>query len=862
MDDIKKGESMSIIRQYEEQKSLHKDAVLFFRLGDFYEMFQADAQEISRILNLTLTQRRGVPMCGIPYHAAGKYIARLIKYGKKVAICEQVESPQKGKGLVKREVVEVITPGTVIEDAYLDEKSNNYLATLAGKENAPAFAYIDLSTGEFRATVFDADSSKDALRRELAKTAPKEMLIQESLLESNSYAFLLDEPIVLNRMPDWSFDVQNSQERLKRQLGTINLKAFGLYEDDPRIVAAGAILEYLEDNHKSTLLHVKSLSCYGEDDSVGLDASTIRNLELIQNLQDGGAHHTLYKTLDHTKTSAGARLLKRRLLQPFPKVDAIRKFHNRVEALYHNQIVLSKLRSILGQIYDIERLAARIGMDRAHAKDLVTLRHALENVIQLRDVVEVHLWDIDEAELEILLAGGESIARLLASSLLDEPSIVLTEGGMIRQNWDMDIDRMRSVRDEGKSHLDKYIREERAATGISSLKLKHNRILGYFIEIPVSQAKNIPERYRRRQSLTNAERYSTTRLDEFQSDIANIAERLIERERELFLKIRETVKKDIDKLVRIAHQIADIDLVQSFAHAATEYGYIRPDIREDMTTEIEGGRHPVVENHLPQGTFVPNGIKISSDGVSFALVTGPNMAGKSTVLRQIALITLMAQIGSFVPAESAAIGIVDRIFCRVGAMDNLARGESTFLVEMNETAYILRNATSRSLVIMDEVGRGTGTADGLAIARSVCEYLLANQSPRTLFATHFRELTTMVHDNLINLSLAVEKSNGKIVFTKKLVLGAAENSYGIHVAALAGLPECVIERAQSLLGDGDVQSLNVNQAEVIDSPSKQALLFSPESLVLDDLERLDIDSLSPLDALKLLYQWKNALKET
>ncbi len=848
---------MPIIRQYEEQKSLHKDAVLFFRLGDFYEMFQADALEISRILNLTLTQRKGVPMCGIPYHAVGKYIARLINHGKKVAICEQVEYPQKGRGLVKREVVEVITPGTVVEDAYLDEKSNNYLAALAGKENAPAFAYIDLSTGEFRATVFAVDSAKDALRRELAKTVPKEMLIQESLLESNRYSFLIDETIVLNRIPDWSFDAQNAEERLKRQLGTINLKAFGLYEGDPRIVVAGAILEYLEDNHKSTLLHVKSLSCYSEDDSVGLDASTIRNLELIHNLQDGGERHTLFKTLDHTKTSAGARLLRRRLLQPFPNAEDIRKFHNRVDSLYHNQIVLSKLRSILGQIYDIERLAARTGMDRAHAKDLVTLRHALENVIQLRDVIEVHLWDADEAEIESLLGRGEKLARLLASALLDDPSIVLTEGGIIRLNWDVDIDRMRSVRDEGRTHLNAYIREEKAATGVSSLKLKHNRILGYFIEVAKSQVKNIPERYRRRQSLTNVERYSTDRLDEFQSDIASVAERLIEREREVFLEVRETVKKDIAKLVRIAHLIADIDLVQAFAHAATEYGYIRPDIREDTATEIEGGRHPVVENYLPQGTFVPNGIKISSDDVSFAMVTGPNMAGKSTVLRQVALITLMAQIGSFVPAESAKIGIVDRIFCRVGAMDNLARGESTFLVEMNETAYILRNATSRSLVIMDEVGRGTGTVDGLAIARSVCEYLLANQSPRTLFATHFRELTTMVHDKLINLSLAVEKSSGKIVFTKKLVLGPTEHSYGIHVAALAGLPETVIERAQSLLVDSDVQQL-----EVIDSPPRQSLLFDPQCLVLDDLAGLDIDSLSPRDALKLLYQWKNVLEDT
>lgn len=844
-----------MFRQYEENKAQHKDAVLFFRMGDFYEMFRADAVEISRILNLTLTQRQGIPMCGIPYHAAGNYIARLLKLGKKVAICEQIELPPGGKGLARREVVEVVTPGTVVDDAYLDEHNNNYLAALAGPENEPAFAYIDLSTGEFRATVLAAKSVKDALRREMAKTSPREMIIQQSLLESDSFAFLVDEDIVLNRVPDWSFDAVSAGKRLKHQFGTISLKAFGMKEKDSRILVAGAILEYLEDNHKNILPHVGSIVCYDENDSVGLDESTIRNLEIVQNLQDGGRHYTLLETLDHTKTSAGARLLRKRLLQPFPNAEEIRLLHDRVEAFYRNQSILSQLRSVLGGIQDIERLAARTAMDRAHAKDLVAIRHALDKTLETQSILDRHLWDADEAEVEGLFEKGKELSGFLNASLLDDPSILLTEGRLIEEGWDAEIDRMRSIRDAGKKLLEDYIEEEKAASGLSSLKLKYNRILGYFIEVSKNQGKDVPERYRRRQSLTQVERFSTKRLEELETDISSVGERLVDREREIFLHIRSRVKESIPNLLEIARLIADIDLVQSYAHAATEYCYVRPEIMEEIIVDIQGGRHPVVERHLPHGAFVPNGLKLSGDGVSFAMVTGPNMAGKSTVLRQAALITLMAQAGSFVPADMARIGVADQIFCRVGASDNLARGESTFLVEMNETANILRNATSRSLVIMDEVGRGTGTADGLAIAQAVCEYLLEHQVPRTLFATHYRELTVMVHERLVNLSMAVHETNGTIVFPKQLVPGPAEASYGIHVAALAGLPEEAVRRARFLLDHEDVPKKNLPQFT-------GSMLFDPRDLVLDALMDLKIDKLTPLDALQLLDRWKKELNFT
>ncbi|OQX29417.1 MAG: DNA mismatch repair protein MutS [Spirochaeta sp. LUC14_002_19_P3] len=848
-------ETTPMLQQYQEHKSRHKDAVLFFRMGDFYEMFRSDAVEISRILNLTLTKRQGIPMCGIPHHAAGNYIARLLKMGRKVAVCEQIELPKGGKGIAKREVIEVVTPGTVVDDNYLDERRNNYLAALASADNGYAYAYIDLSTGEFRVTLLSSMSLRDALRREMAKTSPREIIIPQGLLDTEQFSFLNEESIALNRIPDWSLDVSNAEERLKRQFGTVNLKAFEIEGNAACILASGAILEYIEDNHNKLLSHVKTVNRYSENDSVGLDESTIRNLEIVQNLQDSSKHYTLLETLDHTKTSAGARLLRKRLLQPFPSLKTIEDYHNRVEALYHQQSVLSQLRGILSGIQDIERLTARTAMDRAHAKDLTAIRYALEKFLKIQDILDTQLWDADSSTLSTLFARGRELAAFLASALMDDPSILLTEGRLIRDGWNPEVDRMRSIQKDGKILLNEYIAEEKAATGLSSLKLKYNRVLGYFIEISKNQASKAPERYRRRQMLTQADRFSTQRLDELETEISSVAEKLVDREKDLFLDIREKTKTYIDDLLETARLLADIDLIQSYAHAATEYGYIRPLIVENSLIDIRGGRHPVVERHLPHGKFVPNDIVLSNENVSFALVTGPNMAGKSTVLRQTALITLMAQAGSFVPADDARIGIVDRIFCRVGASDNLARGESTFLVEMNETANILRNATARSLVIMDEVGRGTGTADGLAIARAVCEYLLDNQSPRTLFATHYRELTSLQHKKLTNLSMAVDEIGSTIVFPKKLVPGPAEASYGIHVAALAGLPELVVKRARYLL-----EHIHEESPPAAPKPTQsEPLLFDPRDLVTDALAALNIDTLTPLKALQLLDQWKKEL---
>ncbi|MCK5735263.1 MAG: DNA mismatch repair protein MutS, partial [Spirochaetaceae bacterium] len=629
---------------------------------------------------------------GIPYHAAGNYIGRLLKLGKKIAVCEQIELPQNGKGIAKREVVEVVTPGTVVDDSYLDDRINNYLAAVAGNEHFLTYAFIDLSTGEFQVTNLSA--GRDSLRRELARTSPSELIVQESIIESDEYNFLNDDGPILNRTPDWTFELSSSRDRLQRQFGTLNLKAFGLDADDSRIPVAGAILEYLEDNHRGLLPHIRSIQIYGDDDFVGLDESTIRNLEIVRNLQDGGNSFTLLHTLDHTKTAPGARKLRKRLLQPFPDVKSSSFYHNRVGILYHDQLVLTSLREILSGILDLERLASRAAMDRAHAKDLLAIRNSLIKASAVRSLLDVSMLEDGKGNLEELFNPMETLSDLLDNSLMEDPSILLTEGRLIRTGWNEELDKMRHIRDDGKSLLNEYVTEEKAATGINSLKLKYNRILGYFLEVTKNQSDKVPERFRRRQTLTQAERFSTNRLEELETEITSVGERIIDHERGIFLGIREEVKKHVPDLLRLALILSEIDVIQSYAHAATEYGYVKPVMSDDRVTSIIGGRHPVVERHLPHGSFVPNSISLSGDGISFALVTGPNMAGKSTVLRQVALITLMAQSGSYVPADSAHIGIADRIYCRVGASDNLARGESTFLVEMMETANILRNATS------------------------------------------------------------------------------------------------------------------------------------------------------------------------
>lgn len=852
-----------MMRQYNRIKREQRDAILFFRLGDFYEMFRSDAEEASRILGLTLTSRNGVPMCGVPYHAAHGYIGRLLAAGKKIAVCEQTKLPEGGKGLADREIVEVITPGTVTEEDFLDSGTNNYLLAVGRLKDRLSLSFLDLSTGEFAVSDFDAHSAYETLTRELARLRAREVLVQESLVEDDPAVrrILFErDGVVVNRYPNWAFDVESAADRLKSLFGVANLKGFGLDDESPALYSAGVILDYVEDTAKSVLPHIRGVSVYRETDHVGLDEATQRNLELIGNLSDGSTRYTLLAVLDHTKTAMGTRMLRRWILSPLIDADAITRRQEKVSALYRNQPVLSSVREILSGVRDLERLGARVGMDRAHAKDLQSVAVSVEHARSVEGVLSAPFLPNDG---RILPPNRDEEIRelrdLLQRGIAESPSVVLSEGNLIRDGFNTELDELRELKRNSRDVLGGYLEEERERTGIGSLKIRYNKVLGYFFEVTKANLDRVPAEFIKRQSLVNAERFTTTRLSELEDALNSATDRIIDLERRLFLEIRGEVKARLTTLLELADFLAELDVLQALAYAATTAGYTRPTIADDRTLSIRGGRHPVVEHYSSDGSFVPNDLELDAEGAVFALITGPNMAGKSTYLRQNALIVLMAQIGSFVPADEATIGIVDRIFCRVGASDNLARGESTFLVEMNETAHILRRAGAHSLIIMDEVGRGTSTNDGLAIAWAVSEYLLDSVCARTLFATHYHELTSLDHPQLTNLSLAVAEEQGSVVFLKKVCSGPAANSYGVHVARLAGVPEAVTRRAEIIL---DSLVTDRERSTVVPPPAtaRQESLFSEEELIEQEILSFNVESTTPLDALATIARWKETLR--
>lgn len=875
-----------MMKQYHSIKKKHRDAVLFFRLGDFYEMFHQDAAEVSALLGLTLTKRNGVPMCGIPYHAAQGYIARLLKAGKKIAICEQLRLPEAGKGIAERDVIEIITPGTVVDEDLLDRSTNNYLAALGRLKEHGSLVWVDLSTGEFFAASFPWNGRTEFLRKELARITPKEIIVQDSIITDDSGVDRVlseQDGIVINRYPDWSFDLSASSERLCRLFGVGNLKAFGITDGMPEIFACGVLIEYLEDASKRALSHLRTIRIVREDEYLGLDESTQRNLELTHNLQDGSKKYSLLGTLEFTVTANGARTLRTWLLHPLRDLSALRARLGRVETLYRDQHLSGALKAALSGFLDLERLSSRVALGKAHAKDLIAIRTSLQAAFAVDELLGDRLGTGGKIfpEHEERLRIGEC-EELLSRSIREEPSILLTEGNLIRDGYNAELDELRRLKRNGREVLEAYLEKERSESGISSLRIRYNRIIGYYLEVTKSNLGLVPDHFIRRQSLVGAERYTTDRLIELETELNSASEKIVELERSLFLEIRDAVNAVVPLLQALSGRIAALDCLQSFAYAATRYGFVKPALDDGKTIRIVRGRHPVVEANLPPGRFVPNSIVLGDTDPSFALITGPNMAGKSTFLRQTALIVLMAQIGSFVPADEAAIGLVDRIYCRVGAQDNLARGESTFLVEMNETAHILRTATDRSLVIMDEVGRGTGTNDGLAIAWAVTEHILETVRAKTLFATHYHELTALEHPGIRNLSMAVSDAGDEIVFLKQIVDGPSNNSYGIHVAKLAGLPDEVVDRAGEVLAmlvkterelpeagqpkpGGTLGAARPAAGRVAgsvrsaaDLPS-QGALFSPLELVGDELRSLSVERTTPLEALMLLARWQKEL---
>jgi DNA mismatch repair protein MutS len=859
-----------MLEQYRRIKREHQGEVLFFRLGDFYEMFSDDALEVSALLNLTLTSRNGLPMCGIPYHASRGYIARLLKFGRKIAVCEQLSEPAKGRGVIERKVIEVITPGTTIDEDFLDKGNSNYLAALAAVSRSVSFAYIDLSTGDFFATSFPLEGAVERLRLELERLEIREMVVQESLLlENDSIARAVGEhgSLVVNRWADWLFDRERSREWLEKQFGQSALKGFGITEQSPEVIAAGALLDYLDGTAKSLIPHVRVLSLYGDSEFVGIDEASQRNLELVRNLRDGESSFSLLEVMDESCCAMGRRLLKRRILHPLRDRNRINARLDMVEKLYRDQGALSAFRALLAKCPDLERLCSRLAMDRAHGKDMAAIKNALASFEAIDSLVREISLVFEEDGVSSSLDRENTAALLGLKSLLErgiaeDPSILLTEGKLIREGYSEKLDELHQLRNNGRRLLETYLEEERLKTGIQSLKIRYNRLIGYFFEVTKAQLSKVPPHFIRRQGIVGGERYSTDRLAALESEINGASDKVVELEKTLFLEIRDRAKALIPELSAAARRIAALDAAQSLSRAASIHGWVRPLIGDENSIRITEGRHPVVEAHLNRGEFIPNDTVLDGGGIFFALITGPNMAGKSTYLRQTALITIMAQMGSFVPARDAEIGIVDRIYCRVGASDNLARGESTFLVEMNETAYILHTATEQSLVIMDEVGRGTGTNDGLSIAWAVSEELLEHIRCRTLFATHYHELAKIPHPRMANRSMEVLDRDGEIVFLRKLREGPTGESYGIHVAALAGIPGRVIERAgeimEKLTGNAGGPGER-NFPDIIGTGGGGPKSVKPDRRYkefLSEIAALNPDSMTPKDALHQLYVWK------
>ncbi len=851
-----------MMKQYLEIKKEYSDTVLFFRMGDFYEMFNEDAVYVARVLNITLTSRAGYQMCGFPYHAAGNYIKRLLKDGHKIAICEQVSEPGQGK-IVERKVVRVLTPGTLVEDDYLEQNSNNYISAAAITGDYLSFSWIDISTGEFWAASFPASQAYEILKREIFRTHTRELLIQESILsrypQIENYLNSVD-ALIVNKYPDWSFNQKSSFNALTSHFKTASLKGFGIDDDYPGIYTCGLLLGYLEETSLVSLKHINHLFKYQPDDYLIMDEATLKNLEILRNLQDGSTGYTLFKVLNYTKTSCGSRLLKKWLVNPLVQKEAIFERQLRVSFFVSSQMLLFQLRDQIGKVLDIQRLATRLSMDKAHAKDLLALGQSLRSFLEIRDLINAY----DDKSMFFpnfpdFYALINEIAILIEQSIHEEPSILLTEGRIIRKGYSQELDHLNELKENSQGLLAKYLEDEKTKTGINNLKLKYNRVIGYFLEVTKGNQEMVPSYFIRRQSLVGNERYSTEALGELEVELSGANEKAVTLEKSLFLEVRNQIKTAVEALYRASTLISELDVYQSLSWAATTNQYVCPAINEGNKSHIIFGRHPVVERSLKDDLFVPNSLSIDGSNNSFIMITGPNMAGKSTLLRQVALIVLMTQVGSFVPAQSAEMGIVDKIFCRVGASDNLARGESTFLVEMNETANILRNATKKSLVIMDEVGRGTSTNDGLSIAWAVSEALL-KLGARTLFATHYHELTLLENPALSNKSMKVMQERDQIIFMKELIDGPAGSSYGIYVAKLAGIPSSIINRAKEVMSHLESQT----QLEMTHLPKAQNIqtqLFSPQEMLLERIASYQLYQKTPIEVMQDLSAWQEEIKK-
>lgn len=868
-----KGSSMSqltpMMRQYLEIKAEYPEAILFFRLGDFYEMFLDDAVKASRILDIALTSRNksadgnDVPLCGVPFHSVGPYISKLIEAGEKVAICEQVEDPKTAKGIVRREVVKIVTPGLVVDGDNLSPKENNYLLSLACDGGSRwGFSSLDLSTGEFKVTEL---GSLDAVATEAACLNPREILLPAAYRDNGRLKEL--GPVAAERIvtfnEDWIYDREYCRRLITEHFRVASLDAVGCQQLQEGVAAAGAILHYLRQTQKGSVAHITDIVQYATHDFLVLDEATRRNLELTATLAEGKRRGSLLGLMDRTATAMGGRKLRHWINYPLIKVDAIRKRHDAVEELLGDQVLREEAARLLQGVYDLERLNGRISLASASAKDLVSLK---ESLLRIPAILEL-LGSCSAPLLQELREGIDplhDVVRLVAAGIVENPPFVLRDGGIIADGYDSELDELRRISREGKSFIASLEAQEKARTGIGSLKIRYNRVFGYYIEVTKSNLGGIPDDYMRKQTLANAERFITPALKEYEEKVVGAEERIAELEFALFQDIRQKVAAEGERVARTADRLASVDVLLSLAELAHERNYCRPEMVESDILHLVEGRHPVIEALTLGERFVPNDLLMDNSENQLLIITGPNMAGKSTFMRQVALITLMAHMGSFVPAREATVGLVDRIFTRVGASDNLSRGQSTFMVEMTESANIMRNATPKSLIVLDEIGRGTSTFDGVSIAWSVAEFLHDHpeHAAKTLFATHYHELTELAvtRSRIKNFNIAVKEWNDQIIFLRKIVPGGASHSYGIQVARLAGLPGEVIERAREILqnlekgeyGDGGMPRIARRKGNKPVASPQLSLFEDPADQLRGRLREIDTRTLTPLEALNIL----------
>ena len=860
-------------RQYLRIKRQHEDEILLFRMGDFYETFDADARTLAREMEIALTSRemgkgQRVPLAGIPYHALETYLARLIKKGYKVAICEQTSDPATSRGLVDREVVRVVTPGTVIEDGILDKNVNNYLAAVVLEGEEAGLAHVDITTSEFATTQLPASQ----LSVELSRLAPSEVLAPEGPDDLR-----VDRGTTVTTLEPETFGLEWATEVLLSHFGVASLEPYGCDRLPLAVRAAGAIAEYLRSHQKAALAQLTSLYTYSTASYMVLDPQTRRNLELFEGGRWDDPTTSLLSVLDRTKTSMGGRLLRRWLGQPLLDLGQLGGRQEAVAWFHHSALRRGRIASLLESVSDVERLVNRVRGQTSGPRDLVALGKSLKVAPEVKAILRE---DDDVPQVEWLakdIGDNGEIVGLIEKAINDDPPPTFADGGVIREGFSPDLDGLRSSSREAQEYIAALEVKERQRTGIKSLKVGYNRVFGYYIEVSKTNLERVPEEYIRRQTLVGGERFITPEMKEYESRVLSAQERIAELESTLFRRVCQQVGEAARPILATAQAIAQADVFCSFAEIAARNGYVRPELRDDGVLDIREGRHPVVERSLPAGSFVPNDTRLSNADEALIVLTGPNMSGKSTFIRQVALVTLMAQVGSFVPAESASIGLVDRIFTRVGLQDDLAVGQSTFMVEMVETAAILNHATSRSLVILDEIGRGTSTYDGLAIARAVAEYI--HSHPRlgckTLFATHYHELTQLADmlPRARNYNVAVSEEQGKVVFLRRIVPGGADRSYGVHVARLAGLPGAVVNRAWEVLKDlEDGASAHSRSEKGVSRgrvgsrggapPPQQLPLIGATSPAFDSLLELDIASMTPLEAINKLYELQEQAKKS